>query len=410
MDELRVRTYNVRFGDAILVSAPDRDTNGQTVTRHVLFDVGNSLSSSGGHDDVFQPIITDVLAELNGKPLDLYVSTHEHLDHVQGLFFAHHEHGLDLDIRRLWLTASSEDGYYDKPGHEEAKKRNKKLTDTLRQIADGLPKSLRDSAAIDFLLLNNGIPGPLAAASPTKSTKTCIDFLRSHAGEHSYVSRRDAIDAWDHPFEELRIEVWAPEEDTSDYHGRFQPNAFAAADGGTGPAAAGNGELLPPAGVDAGSFYDLVHRRERGFYDNLLAIDKANNNTSVVVCLEWRGWRLLFPGDAEQRSWREMGKRGVLKPVHFLKVGHHGSHNATPRDDIFDAILPPVSHDGRKRCAVVSTANEPYPSVPDEELDGALQRIEGTVDTLLDTRKLDPARWFDVKFPEDGGDPTIIKS
>jgi hypothetical protein len=54
--------------------------------------------------------------------------------------------------------------------------------------------------------------------------------------------------------------------------------------------------------VDAGAFYDLVESRRRGFEDNLLAIDAANNNTSVVLLLEWRGWRLLFPGDAEVRS------------------------------------------------------------------------------------------------------------
>lgn len=74
-----------------------------------------------------------------------------------------------------------------------------------------------------------------------------------------------------------------------------------------------------------------------------------------IRLLEWRRWRLLFTGDAEHRSWKEMNKRGVLKPVHFLKVSHHGSWNGTPSGEILDKILPPTPPDRRKRHAAVST-------------------------------------------------------
>src|SRR5687768_11266938 len=88
MDALRVRAYNVRFGDAILVTVPDRDPATGTVTkRHILIDVGNVLSGEGGEDVVFKPAVDDIIAELGGKPLDLYVMTHEHLDHIQGLYY-----------------------------------------------------------------------------------------------------------------------------------------------------------------------------------------------------------------------------------------------------------------------------------------------------------------------------------
>ena len=51
MDTLRVRAYNVRFGDAILVTVPDRDpATDKTTTRHILIDVGNVLSKEGGDD------------------------------------------------------------------------------------------------------------------------------------------------------------------------------------------------------------------------------------------------------------------------------------------------------------------------------------------------------------------------
>jgi beta-lactamase superfamily II metal-dependent hydrolase len=116
----------------------------------------------------------------------------------------------------------------------------------------------------------------------------------------------------------------------------------------------------PPPGVDVGAFLALVDARRNGVVDNLLAIDRAANNTSIVFALEWRGWRLLFAGDAEERSWKTMAREGVLAPVHFLKVSHHG----TPTDANFDAILPAVSPDNRPRQAVISTWRDTYNGIP----------------------------------------------
>ena len=45
---------------------------------------------------------------------------------------------------------------------------------------------------------------------------------------------------------------------------------------------------------------------ESGLGDSMLFIDRAANNTSVVFAVEWRGWQLLFPGDAELASWATM--------------------------------------------------------------------------------------------------------
>src|SRR5262249_31118565 len=132
-DVLRVRMYNVLFGDAILVSVPERDAAGGTVTRHILIDVGN-VTGKGGDDDVFDPVIQDVLTVLDGQPLDLYVMTHEHMDHVQGLLYAADRMQLDvkkkLNVQYAWLTASAEPDYY--KTHPEAKKRRLEAEETHR--------------------------------------------------------------------------------------------------------------------------------------------------------------------------------------------------------------------------------------------------------------------------------------
>ena len=123
MDKLRVRIYNVHFGDAILISVPDRTPGAGVVTRHILIDLGNVSSSlgEGGEDAVLLPVVQDVLHVLGGRPLDLYVMTHEHLDHVQGLLYAFRKLGLRLPVSHVWLTASAAPNYYET--HPSAKKK-----------------------------------------------------------------------------------------------------------------------------------------------------------------------------------------------------------------------------------------------------------------------------------------------
>src|SRR5262249_53086675 len=112
MSKLRVRVYNVLFGDAILVSVPDKNGS-KTEIRHILIDVGNVLAGSGG-DEVFEPISRNIKKELGNRPLDLYVMTHEHLDHVKGLLYASKNLGLNLNVDYAWLTASAAEDYYDR--------------------------------------------------------------------------------------------------------------------------------------------------------------------------------------------------------------------------------------------------------------------------------------------------------
>jgi beta-lactamase superfamily II metal-dependent hydrolase len=384
METLRIRVYNVRFGDAVLISVPDRD-DGTTTTRHILVDLGNVLrgrEGNGGEDAVFGPVVDDIRKVLDGRPLDLYVMTHEHMDHVQGLLFASEKLQQELDVAHAWLTASSEAGYYEKPGHENARRKKRDLARAFDDAVRYLAAAPDDADALGPFMFNND----------SSRTGKCVEFLRKLADKTTYVHREADLDGT-HPFREAKLELWAPEEDTSIYYGHFRPVALGVTSGGA------NGTPMldvpkPPRGVDSGAFYSLVTRRRRGVYDNLLQIDRAANNSSVVFSLEWRGYRLLFPGDAEHRSWKEMDKRGLLKPVHFLKVSHHGSWNGTPTGELLDKILPLPPPDDRKRYAAISTWENTYNNVPDTETRGELAK-RCVVRSVEDARdKL----YFDVKF------------
>ena len=369
-ESLRVRLYNVRFGDAVLVTVPDDGT-----ARHILIDVGNVLSGQGGDDAVFQPVLEDVRAELCGRPLDLYVMTHEHMDHVQGLLYAKEKAGIELDVDYSWLTASAAPDYYDT--HPSAKRKKLEADAVFEQVAAYLQAA--PDATLAGLLLNNN----------PRSTADCVDYLRGLARTTSYVYRGAPLEGT-HPFQEAKLAVWGPEEDTSSYYRSFQPLALGVNGGADGHSSVVT--PLPPPGVDAGAFYNLVDSRRSGLHDNLLAIDKAANNTSVVFSLEWRGWKLLFPGDAEQESWRTMDAQGVLEPVHLLKIAHHGSWNGTPAGAILDKVLPPAAPDDRTRYAAVSTCPGTYSGVPDASTlatIGGRTQLHSTLDQIPDAGHLE---------------------
>ena len=154
----------------------------------------------------------------------------------------------------------------------------------------------------------------------------------------------------------------------------------------------------PPAGVDAGAFYDLLDVRH-GTSTTLLSIDQASNNTSIVMLLEWNGWKLLFSGDAEKRSWKTMDRLGIVKRVDFLKVSHHGSHTGMPPDDILEKLLPMPVPGATKPRAAVSTYPKTYKGVPDET---TLVELKKRVD-LTSTRDLPQGTLFvEYTFPSAG--------
>jgi beta-lactamase superfamily II metal-dependent hydrolase len=399
-DNLVVRMYNVRFGDAILITVPDKNpSTGRTTKRRILVDVGNSSegtgSAGGGDDEVFEAVVGDILDELDGEPLDLYVMTHEHLDHTQGLFFASAKLP-DLDIanrlkvRHVWMTASADPHYYDHDKHPDAEKQKREFVDMYRRVSALMAKRPTAATRVFEAMLANNDP---------RKTDECVAYLRTLNADKTHYVHRTAKLRGTHPFREARLSVWAPEEDTVDYYGRFQP-----LDAGAVPipvaASRGRGakrvaDPLPPPGVDVGAFLGLVEARRSGVADNLLAIDKAANNTSVVFALEWRGWRLLFAGDAEIRSWKTMAREGVLQPVHFLKVSHHGSENGTPTDAIFDAILPAVAPDNKGRHAAISTWRKTYSGIPHTPTNTRLKKRATLKSTLDHPDEL----FYEVTFP-----------
>ena len=388
MSDLVVRAYNVGFGDAILVSVPEAEDGGPETVRHLLIDVGNLLAGEGNRDDVFETVVADI-AQRTGGTVDLYVMTHEHLDHVQGLLAASRA-GVELRARHAWLTGSAQPNYYDT--HPDAKKRR---LDARLAIEDAV--RLQEAAPdpwVEMMVRNNSAMLPAGALG--LGTADYVDHLRTltAAGDTHYVDRTTDL-AGAHPFREARLRILAPEEDTASYYGRSPGGSLTASTAEATPAGARPRPALdaPPGGVSPGAYFDLLASRRQGNRDRIRQIDAANNNTSLVLELEWRGWRLLFPGDAEVKSWKRMHEQGDLRPVHFVKVAHHGSHNGTYQE-LFDQLMPPAAPDGRPRHALVCTHVGDWDSVPD----GDTLAVYSARATLHDTRDVPRGTAVEIAF------------
>ncbi len=387
MTDLIVRAYNVLFGDAILISIPDRQRNGTETVRHIVIDVGNLLASK---DDVFMPVVQDI-ADRTGGDVDLYVMTHEHLDHVQGLLTAKNK-GVELAAKHAWLTGSAAPDYYER--HEDAKKKKLDFTETFKGLVE------QHSSATDpwltMMIQNNSALLPEGALGLT--TAQYVDHIRTVAPESAthYVDRTTDLKG-KHPFKEAKLRILAPEEDTSDYYGRRrQPRLGAAASAGlaAGAQLAVQSAWQPPVGVQAGAFYDLVQSRNHTNRQAIMEIDAAANNTSIVLEISWRGWKLIFAGDAEEKSWETMRDQDLLEPAHFVKVSHHGSVNGTVAE-ILDVVFPDDDPDGKPRRAVVSTHDDDWKSVPDPD---TLELYTNRNCELFDTRTVEPGEAVEIRF------------
>jgi hypothetical protein len=90
-----------------------------------------------------------------------------------------------------------------------------------------------------------------------------------------------------------------------------------------------------------------------------------------------------------------MDAQGLIQPVHFLKIAHHGSRTGLPPDDILAKLLPVPAPDNRPRSSVVSTFPGTYSGVPDQD---TLTKI-GERTTLQSTEDLPANELFvEVRF------------
>ncbi len=364
--EIRIRAYIVGFGDCILLSLPDGNK-----TRHLLFDFGRAPNDSASLER-FPAIAADIKKECGGR-LDLLVMTHEHLDHMEG-FYREREVFNSMTVDRVWMSLPSHPKYYsDFPKAKLQKKLRAGLT------------AFAADARRNGLVLH---PGFISLLQNNVANTDRVEYLRKLGKKPvAYLARGKSVSPG---FSNIKIRVLAPEPDVSVYYSASaRENAMTAAlaaASGTQDESEGLTWTFPDVpratanqlgGVSRSDFERLRRSIREDGVAMARFIDRAQNNTSLCLMIEAGGKRLLLPGDAELESWDVMKKKCAAefkKPVDFLKVSHHGSHNGTPLE-LLDSLLPVR----RKQSAqvLVSTKKNVYGTknpVPDTSLLDELAR------------------------------------
>jgi beta-lactamase superfamily II metal-dependent hydrolase len=392
-EQLLVRMFDVGLGDCIYARVPDKDR-----AVHILIDCGNKF----GEMRLLQEAIANLESELPQNPdgtrnLDLLVVTHPHEDHHKGFepdFFG------KIKIKNLWLSPAfcelDEQCRKKNTGSQGLRALQASAQNALRSLVEVSPAGETKDYLEDVLLslskseafdeLNRKLP----KQNGIQPRYVTADFIYDPEFKPQEVSQ-----LFKDP--KTRLTILGPMSDIDKYYlsGNGQPLHLALGEASGMEALSVDPNLLqliPPGNISSQDF-DLLRR---GIQGNALAIaaivGHAVNNLSVVLLLEWKGNRLLFPGDAEWEgsqielkpgggngSWNVMWatqQEQLSKALDFLKVGHHGSENATPwaKDhpisQVLDTLLPaPKGRKKSKARAVLSTQRTArWQTIPDPTL------------------------------------------
>jgi beta-lactamase superfamily II metal-dependent hydrolase len=361
---VEIRMYHVGFGDAFRVTVK----RGDDVWR-MLVDCGVHGSSVGA--DIAQSV-EDIIGDLKSDSpdgtahLDVVVATHHHQDHVSG--FA--EDGWDdVQVDEVWLP------YVENAKDPDAKKLGSHAfaAAKLEAMIDArLSRPGLDADTTGMLTMARAFAANSNGAK--EQIKKAMDRLGSRNGHHFTTPLKPRFlpdkDQDKNTIDVGRLGIVAhilgPSRDPDMIRKMYVPKKvrWLNLDEIDDDRADDDRPLFHPKYiVDNGSFSrDMVSAKNSMRLGNLVdetgsllaaasLLESATNNTSLFFVLQVSELRFLFPGDAQQGAWEHVRNnedaKAMIDDVDFYKVGHHGSHNATPKPFVLqewtnhgDAMVP----------------------------------------------------------------------
>jgi hypothetical protein len=356
----KIRMYRQGLGDCFLITLPRSTANGEPF--RVMIDCGVILGTPDATTRMTN-VVRDIVKETKGH-IDLLLATHLHWDHLSG--FAQAEAELkNLKVDQVWM-----------PWTEDPEDPNGRK---LRAEQDNALSSLRMSMARMNLAgaseAASEVAGLLEFFGMGASTADALEIVRKLAPVH-YCRPGEKLDPADAG---VRLYVMGPPQDEK-FLKKFNPSkanpetfgfaldAFPATPPSVGSktdSPFGTVFAIPMQAARAMEFFQQRYWTGTGedewrniagasFADAsalALQLDRVTNNTSLAIAIELAdGDVLLFPADAQVGNWLswetlkwdvaggEVKGHDLLRRAIFLKVGHHGSHNATLREAGLDLM------------------------------------------------------------------------
>lgn len=324
---LTVRAYNVGHGDCIVISWEEDDG-----IHHAWVDFGTHHTDDRS---VYLGVFDQIL-EVTGGRVDLLVMTHRHLDHMEGFYDLRNRLASEFDVGRIWHAhvTPAVDNQFKIASEELTRVLPRELQASASVIGDVYRNNLEFSNVDRMNRIAELFPGRIfavhrqmdlaaAGAAPPGLARMQVEVLAPEQDSTTYLkpidttlAARAALDSHFAAFGQGARNVTAAATDA------VPSGALAVADRADDDA--------PPDFVRLADFARLRRQLRSGGLDLLAAVNKSRNNTSVVTRWRWQGVTLLITGDAELESWAVMRNHGEDFASAVLKVGHHGSIDASP--------------------------------------------------------------------------------
>lgn len=374
-----IRAYQVGFGDCFLLTF--EYPNGEKESdreRHVLIDFGSTGMPAGvDSGDQMMKVAEDISKRCDGK-LQMVVATHRHKDHISGFKTKKDGKGTgeiiaalqpDMVLQPWTENPALEDSELpqetDEPqsGGQALSAQYLSSLNDMNSLASTINTEVAHLRSAKFMLaLSDDLADQIEFLSEDNSlpNRSAVANLAS-MGQNHYVSYGEKLDV-SHILPGVKIHVLGPP--TLEQHAAIRnqksrdENEFWMLQGAAARTfwklqaasgelikdfTSGQSRLFPEADIFQGYFpshnrwfiRQLRALRGQQLLGLVRILDKAMNNTSLILLFEFGGKKLLFPGDAQIENWEyalnDKEAAELLKDVCVYKVGHHGSRNATPK-------------------------------------------------------------------------------
>jgi len=413
-----VRSAQVGFGDCFLMSFQYGD-GAAAQRRHVLIDFGSTGRPQGAPS---AETIAGDIKTLTGGKLDALVATHRHADHISGFGGTSGKiiAALEPDvIAQPWTE--DPDAATDAKTATRPVGGNKGIVASLDRMHQVSAHTLVEIAGLRLTKTARRQLGFLGETN--LKNLAAIRALQAMKGRHVYL-RYGQASGLERVLPGVKVHVLGPPtleqtdtikkqraKDAEEYwHFQALANAHAAGDGAPLFASRHRASttVLP---FETRWFLPRVEAiRGEQLLEIVRILDKAMNNTSLILLFEVGTLKLLFPGDAQIENWqyaldrakKDASLRALLNDVLLYKVGHHGSLNATPKT-LWKLFANKGAASKRRRLrSMLSTMPGKHGS-PDRDTEVPRKKL---VDELGDRSELTTTqglkgktRWNEVQLP-----------